>query len=208
VTSTWRRPADLLGRSCRLNGEPWSRMGAVDHLLADGERIHLVTREHGVVLLGAFLRATATLLVVGGAAYELSGVHSLGLVPVVSALLAGVVSVRVLLRLIATVARWYSRRLIVTDRKVILLQGPLARRVTALPLRMVDEIEVRRSGALGRCGALLVTSSGRRAPLLGLRRLPQPDLVMGLVLGLSGELREHSLRPARAAGRRDVLVTR
>ena len=56
-------------------------MRSVDHLLRPDERIRLVSREHGVVLVGAFIRATLTLVVVGGLAYELAGVRSIGVLP-------------------------------------------------------------------------------------------------------------------------------
>jgi hypothetical protein len=170
-------------------------MRSVDHLLADGERIHLVTREHGVVLVGAFVRATVTLAIAGGLAYELAPTRSLGPVPLVVAICAGLVASLALLRLVRRVAVWQGRRLVVTDRKVLLVSGALTRRVTALPLASIDGIEVRRVGALGpRCGALLLSANGRRCVLFGLRRVPHPERVMALMLHLAGEVRERRPR--------------
>ena len=168
-------------------------MRSVDHLLRPDERIRLVSREHGVVLVGAFIRATLTLAVVGGLAYELAGVRSMGVVPTAVAVLAGVIAVLALTRLCRRVGRWHGRRLVVTDRKLILVSGALGRRVTALPLAAIDQVEVRRVHALGpRCGAVMITVGGRRSPLFGLRRLPHPERMMGLIMTLAADARSHA----------------
>ena len=70
---------------------------------------------------------------VGGLAYELAGVRSMGVLPTAVAVLAGVIAVLALTRLCRRVGRWHGRRLVVTDRKLILVSGALGRRVTALP---------------------------------------------------------------------------
>ena len=168
-------------------------MRSVDHLLRPDERIRLVSREHGVVLVGAFIRATLTLVVVGGLAYELAGVRSMGVLPTAVAVLAGVIAVLALTRLCRRVGRWHGRRLVVTDRKLILVSGALGRRVTALPLAAIDQVEVRRVRALGpRCGAVMITVGGRRSPLFGLRRLPHPERMMGLIMTLAADARSHA----------------
>ena len=182
-------------------------MRSLDHLLADGERIRLVTREHGVVLVGAFVRAAATLAVVGGLAYELAGTHSLGLLPLGGSVLAGGIAAVAMVRLVRRVAGWQARRLVVTDRKVMLLDGVLTRRVTALPLSALDGVEVRRVRALGpRCGALVISSNGRRAPLFGLRRVPRPERVAALLMHLSAGQRERRARPPATPAGTHALV--
>ena len=146
-----------------------------------------------MVLVGAFIRATLTLAVVGGLAYELAGVRSMGVLPTAVAVLAGVIAVLALTRLCRRVGRWHGRRLVVTDRKVILVSGALGRRVTALPLAAIDQVEVRRVRALGpRCGAVMITVGGRRSALFGLRRLPHPERMMGLIMTLAADARSHA----------------
>ena len=168
-------------------------MRSVDHLLRPDEHIRLVSREHGVVLVGAFIRAVVTLAIIGGLAYELAGVRSMGALPTAVAVLAGVIAVLALFRLARRVGRWHGRRLIVTDRKLILVSGTLGRRVTALPLAAIDQVEVRRVRALGpRCGAVMITVGGRRSALFGLRRLPNPERMMGLIMTLAADARSQA----------------
>lgn len=146
-----------------------------------------------MVLVGAFIRATLTLVVVGGLTYELAGVRSMGVLPTAVAVLAGVIAVLALTRLCRRVGSWHGRRLVVTDRKLILVSGALGRRVTALPLAAIDQVEVRRVRAPGpRCGAVMITVGGRRSALFGLRRLPHPERMMGLIMTLAADARSHA----------------
>jgi hypothetical protein len=65
--------------------------------------------------------------------------------------------------------------------------------VTALPLTAIDQVEVRRVRALGpRCGAVMITVGGRRSPLFGLRRLPHPERMMGVIMTLAADARSHA----------------
>jgi hypothetical protein len=161
-------------------------MAVLPRLLAPGERVHLVTREHGVALVPAFARAA--LGIAGAAALALAAGRSdrLGAGRVVVALAAAALAAWMLAGLVRVVGRWHTRRLVITDRRALLVQGGLARRVAVVPLAAIDAIEVRSTGPgrLLRYGGLVVTTHDRRALLHGLRRLPDPDLLFGLVLGL------------------------
>jgi hypothetical protein len=173
-------------------------MGAMASLLRPGERVHLVTREHGVVLVRPFLRAIITLAIAALAAHQVAGAEDLGLLPQAVAVVALVVSVLALLRLLGRVARWHTRRLVVTDRKVVLVSGLLHRRVTALPIAAVDEVAVsRRPSPTPRCGTVIVSTAGRRSTLMGVRRLPHPERVAMLLLRLSAEATTGERRAAR-----------
>ena len=48
-------------------------------------------------------------------------------------------------------------------------------------------------------GGVVVGTGGRRSLLFGLRRLPDPDLLLGLLLGLAEERAEDRLRWAPPA---------
>jgi len=161
-------------------------MSSIERVLAPDERVHLVTREHGVVLVPAFLRASLVLLGAGAVAVLVAGVGRLGVGRVAVAGIAGLLAAHALVRLIGRIHRWHMQQLVVTDRRMILFSGGLSRRVAAMPLDAIDAVEVRRPGG-GRVlhyGSLVVTAGQRRGALFGLRRLPDPDLLLGLVLGL------------------------
>jgi PH (Pleckstrin Homology) domain-containing protein len=178
-------------------------MSRVDRLVSSSERIHLVTREHGVVLLRPFLRSTLAVLLFGGGAYELAGSPAPAPVRWAAALLAGVVVAISMLGLLRRVSRWNARRLVVTDRRVLLTSGLLARRVSAVPLHALDDLQIHVSGAgrLLRYGCVVTSANGRRGPLFGLRRLPDPDLVFALLLGLDEEEWDDAPEPAPLGGR-------
>jgi Bacterial PH domain len=165
-------------------------MASLERLLAPEERVHLVTREHGMVLAPAFLRALAGLTALGLLAHAAAATGRLGPLRVGVAVVAGALALVVIARLLRAVTAWHVRRLVVTDRRALLLSGGLSRRVAVVPLDTIEEIAVRRSapGRLLRYGSLVVVASGRRGPLFGLRQVPDPDLVFGLVLGLDGRI--------------------
>jgi|tagenome__1003787_1003787.scaffolds.fasta_scaffold20929927_2 hypothetical protein len=167
-------------------------MRHIDHLLRDRERVLIVTREHGVVLVRPFLRAA---LVVGAAsamAVALAGARWMWPAPALLAAAAGLAALRAVARLALQVGRWHTRRLVVTDRKVMYVRGALRRRVSALSLAAVDDVEVaRRSRLLGiSCGGLVVYAGGRHGTLFGLRRLPHPDRLLSLLVSLIDDERE------------------
>jgi len=82
-----------------------------------------------------------------------------------------------------------GRRLVITDRRVLVTSGTLSRRVSSVPLHTLDDLYIHLSGAgrILRYGCVIVTAGGRRGPLLGFRRMPDPDLVFALLLGLEDE---------------------
>jgi membrane protein YdbS with pleckstrin-like domain len=182
-------------------------MAALDRLLAPDERLHLVTREHGVLLVPAFLRTMTGLAALAVVAVTAAGTGWLGPGRVAVAVAAGALAVWFLAGLVRAVVRWHTRRLMVTDRRMVLVQGALLRRVATLRLDAIDAIEVQSSGLgrLLRYGGLVVTTRAGRERLFDLRRVPDPDLVFGLVLGLDERIpataRRHLIAP-RAAGAR------
>jgi hypothetical protein len=162
-------------------------MHQIHRLMRPEEHVLLVTREHGAVLVAPFLRATATVSVASAAALALAGQRWLWPLPVVGAALAGLIAARAIVRLIRRVATWHARRLVLTDRKVMLVHGTLRRRVSALSLAAIDHVEVvRRWRLLGvSCGALVISAGSRRGTLFAMRRLPHPDRLMALLVELS-----------------------
>ena len=161
-------------------------MARAERLVSSQERIYLVTREHGVVLLRPFLRSALAVVLFGGAAFELAGAPVPSVVRWAGALMAAAIVSISMLGLLRRVGRWNARKLVVTDRRVLLTSGTLSRRVAAISLDDLYDLQIHVSGfgRLLRYGCVIANSNGRRAPLLGLRRLPDPDLIFALLLGL------------------------
>jgi hypothetical protein len=184
-------------------------MPPLERLLARDEYVHLVSREHEVVLVGPFVRACVVLT---ACAYTAVRVAASG-VPLPLRVLAvgvlGVIAVRTLLRLARAVGRWQRRVLVVTDRRALLLHGGISRRVAALPLEAIHDLEIVRArpGWVLHYGGLVVSTGGRRDLMFGLRRLPDPDLLFGLLLGLADDLPEPSSPPRRRLTPGGVPVT-
>jgi Bacterial PH domain len=172
-------------------------MPPIDRLLARDEHVHLVSREHEVVLVGPFLRAC---IVLTACAYTSVRVAASG-APLPLRVLAvgvlGVIAVRTLARLARAVGGWQRRVLVVTDRRALLVHGGISRRVAALPLDAIHDLEIVRArpGWVLHYGGLVVSTGGRRDLMFGLRRLPDPDLLFGLLLGLADDLPEPSSPP-------------
>ncbi len=184
-------------------------MPPLERLLARDEHVHLVSREHEVVLVGPFLRACVVLT---ACAYTAVRVAASG-VPLPLRVLAvgvlGVIAVRTLVRLARAVGRWQRRILVVTDRRALLVHGGISRRVAALPLDAIHDLEIVRARPrwMLHYGGLVVSTGGRRDLMFGLRRLPDPDLLFGLLLGLADDLPEPSLPPRRRLTPGGVPVT-
>jgi hypothetical protein len=172
-------------------------MPPIDRLLARDEHVHLVSREHEIVLVGPFVRACVVLT---ACAYTAVRAAASG-VPLPLRVLAvgvlGVLAVRALVRLARAVGRWQRRMLVVTDRRALLVHGGISRRVAALPLDAIHDLEIVRArpGWMLHYGGLIVSTGGRRDLMFGLRRLPDPDLLFGLLLGLADDLPELSPPP-------------
>jgi hypothetical protein len=182
-------------------------MTSASRLVAADERIHLVTREHGVVLLRPFLRAALAIGLFGGGAYEVSGSPAPGPVRWAAAVLALVVVTISMTGLVRRVLRWHTRRLVVTDHRAILVAGFLRRRIASVSLDGISDLSIGMSGPgrVLRYGTVQIAANGRRGALFGLRRLPDPDLVMALLLGLSEPPRGHGSRHER--GRREAELS-
>jgi membrane protein YdbS with pleckstrin-like domain len=164
-------------------------MAPIDRLLAPGERVHLMSREHGVVLVRPFVGAAVVVAAAAAVAIAVAGQQALGPFRIVLAVAAALAAARALLHLVRAVARWQRRMLVVTDRRLVLFAGGLAQQAAVVPLHAITDIEIVRppAGRMLHYGGVVVSSGGRRGLLFGLRRLPDPDLLLGLLFGLAEE---------------------
>ncbi|MCW2924825.1 MAG: hypothetical protein JWM98_2229 [Thermoleophilia bacterium] len=182
------RPAARLRR--RGRGSSLAR-----YLGADEQPI-LVTRQHPLALARAATRALGLLAPLALAAWGIAGVEALRgdvgtwFVRVLVLAMLGVV-----LGLAWRVVEWEFERVVVTNEKVIHLEGVVARRIASTPVTKVSEFTVRQP-LLGRMfdyGMLVVdVPGGRDQALHGLSFLPDPTGVYRLVsdLGRRGRVQE------------------
>ncbi|HEY3766527.1 MAG TPA: PH domain-containing protein [Gaiellales bacterium] len=179
-------------------------MAQIDRLLVPGEHVHLMSREHGIVLAAPFVRTAVVLAAAAAAAILAAGLPVPAPIRLVPVLVAAVVAASVLLGLARTVARWQRRLLVVTDSRVLLMAGAAGRRAAIVPLAAIRDIEIvcPAAGRMLHYGGVVVRIGGRREPLFGLRRLRDPDLVLGLLLGLADDIpaARPRNRPAPASG--------
>jgi hypothetical protein len=151
--------------------------------LVPGELFIYTSRRHTVVLSNP-LAVFAGSLVLGGVAasqsHRLPAAH-LGLVGAGIALLGT-------LFFALRAWRWALTRYVITNERILLIEGLIARRITALPLRLVvDTTYLRTIGGrlFGYCN-LELNLSGHPG-LRCLTRLPSPDRVYSLIVGLLSE---------------------
>jgi len=171
-------------------------MAQIDRLLHPDEHVHLVSREHGIVLVWPFLRAAIILALAAAAAIAAAGLDLPPAIRLVPVLAAAAIAAGALLRVVRVVARWQRRMLVVTDQRALLLAGGLGARAAIVPLHAIGDVEVfaPAAGGMLHYGGVVVGTGGRRSLLFGLRRLPDPDLLLGLLLGLAEERAEERPR--------------
>src|SRR5579859_725567 len=115
-------------------------MGATHRYLTPGEQLVYVTRRHTVVL-GNALVALVVAIVVGlylaAQAHRQPAAH-LGEIGAGLAALGGGYFVW-------RAWEWWLTRYVITDERIVLIEGLVARRIKALPLRLVIDTTYRRT---------------------------------------------------------------
>jgi hypothetical protein len=150
-------------------------MGYVDELLAPGERVMLRTRRHWVVLLrwvgGALLLAVLGLAMASMFGLFVGGYQGAGIGAWVGGALA---LVGVLLALPAWL-RWWSELYLVTDRRVIQVEGVLHKRSLDSGLAKVNDVRLMQSlsGRLLGYGTLEIITAAESG-INRLDELPRP----------------------------------
>lgn len=126
-------------------------MGYLERLLARNERIVIVTRQHWIVLLGTILLNgfIAGLLLVGvGLALTLLTAAAPVIAPIVAIALA-VLLLYPLLRVVIDILQWWNEQYVVTNRRVIQLEGVIKKNTTDSSLEKINDVKLVQS-ALGR----------------------------------------------------------
>ena len=155
-------------------------MGTLVRYLTPGERLIYASRRHTVVLSNSFAVFLVSLVlgVVAAAQSHRWPAAHLGLVGAGIALLGT-------LFFAWRAGHWALTRYVITNERILLIEGLIARRITALPLRLVIDTTYRRTIAgriLGYCN-LELNLSGHPG-LRSLTRVPNADRVYALILRL------------------------
>jgi membrane protein YdbS with pleckstrin-like domain len=147
----------------RANREPGRR-----YLLASERRV-VVVRRHPAVLLGAVAKVVLILLA-GGYLYASTAVAPTQAVVIVGMIVAHV-------WLLWKLARWYVDRFIVTDRRIMLVSGIVARKVAMMPMAKLTDMSYERStiGVLLGYGTFVLESAGQDQALSRISYVPSPD---------------------------------
>jgi uncharacterized membrane protein YdbT with pleckstrin-like domain len=167
-------------------------MGTLVRYLTPGERLIYASRRHTVVLSNSFAVFLVSLVlgvVVAAQSHRWPAAH-LGLVGAGIALLGT-------LFFAWRVGHWALTRYVITNERILLIEGVIARRITALPLRLVIDTTYRRTIAgriLGYCN-LELNLSGHPG-LRSLTRVPNADRVYALILRLLSGHEEELLKEA------------
>lgn len=162
-----------------MPGAPASR--GVGRYLARDEHIVFMLRRHTVVLGNVVLIWLAALAAGVGAGLlsgRLPGWH-LGVVGGWIVLAgAGFLGWRTF--------DWWLTHYVITDERVLLVEGVVARRVRAVPLSKVTHTDYRRSvfGRIFGYGDLILDSPGGASGLRELTSIPRPDDIYRLIMSL------------------------
>ncbi len=148
-------------------------MAYIDHLLGRGEQILYVARLHLFVLIANILTELAliALLVAAGVASHMAfdtttltfgGITASNLI----LLICIGISVAVLLSSFLDFLRWNSEQHVVTDRRLLQVQGVLSKRVHDVALEKISDVTLHQgfSGRLLNFGTVTVFTSGDSGP--------------------------------------------
>lgn len=163
-----------------------SPYATVERYLAHGERVIYILRRHTVVLesaVGIWLLALALGVGAGAVSSRVPSWH-LGVIGGWIVLAgAGVLAFKTW--------AWWQARYVITNERVLLVEGVLNRRVRAIPLSKVTHTDFNRSffGRMFGYGQLALDSpGGSQNGLRELTSIPKPDeiyrLIMSLVAGV------------------------
>lgn len=159
-----------------------SGLRGIARYLAPGEEIRYVSRRHLVVLVKPFVMWLLTLLVVGSISLLLTQGAP---VPILDT--AGlIVSLAVTFYFAFRVLQWWKDRYVITGQRVLLIEGIISVKVTAVSLSRVTETSFARSlwGRIFGYGDLKLDSAGEQLGLATLKYLPKPEAQYRLITSL------------------------
>lgn len=158
------------------------RLSGFDKYLASGEKVMFSCRQHPVILVKPVVLWVLAILVGSLVGFASSPSTSQGFTD----RLAGFLVLGITVYSAVKVAQWWWARYVVTDQRVLFVEGIIARKVSSVPLEKVTDTTFSRTvwGRLIGYGDLLLDSPGERPGLDTLFHLPKPDEVYRLVASL------------------------
>lgn len=138
-------------------------MSYLDELMGEGETILFQTRQHWFVVFARVVGEFMLLLLLGAAAavarrtWQPNGR--------LIALVAGIVALVLLLSALRDILRWLNEQFVVTDRRVLQLQGVLTKNVLDSSLEKINDVELRQSflGRLFNYGSIEILTASQEA---------------------------------------------
>jgi uncharacterized membrane protein YdbT with pleckstrin-like domain len=154
--------------------------GSIGKYLLPYERHVISVREHPVVLVWRALAVLAGLALAGWLSNSVANGNTTTIV------IIWLLWLVVLIWLVARIVEWWVHYFVVTSRRLVLATGVLRRRVNALPLDKITDIEFQQTqtGRLFRYGQFEVFSAGQDPRMKTFRFLPFPDQLYLEVSGL------------------------
>lgn len=161
------------------------RPRGIDRYLSPAERVIHSCRRHPIVLVRPVLYWMLALVLGAGIGFFLSPRAQDSFADSVAGWVVLGFSAYCLIR----VAQWWIARYVITDQRVLLIEGLVNVRVSAIPLAKVTDTTFSRSlaGRLFGYGDLLLDSPGEHPGISTLTCLPRPDelyrLIASIVVG-------------------------
>lgn len=158
------------------------RLRGASRYLASGERILLTTRRHPVLLMKPILVWMATLIVTGLISFVITEGNP---IPVVDQIVLAL-SLAATGYLVYKAMVWWKSYYVVTDERVLLLEGLISVNVSAVRLARVAETSFNRSipGRIFGYGDLKLDAAGEQLSLAALTYLPRAEEVYRLITRL------------------------
>jgi uncharacterized membrane protein YdbT with pleckstrin-like domain len=153
---------------------------SVGKFLLPYEKHVISVREHPLVLVPRALAVLAGLALAGWLSNSVAHGNTTAIVIIWLLWLA------VLIWLVARIVDWWVHYFVVTSKRLVLATGVLLRRVNAIPLDKITDIEFRQTqtGRLFRYGEFEVFSPGQDPRMKTFSFLPYPDQLYLEVSGL------------------------
>jgi membrane protein YdbS with pleckstrin-like domain len=168
----------LLRKEVALNDEtPYSKYS---RFLAGSERVVYTCRRHPIVMWKAILVWVGTVVAVMFLAMH-DGSHG----PVDS--VGGLVFLLVSVYLAGQIAEWWVANYVITNKRVIKVEGIVSRRISTIPLGKITDTSYRRDwlGRLLGYGDMVLDTPGQDKYLPMLYKLPNPDRVYQTIMSIA-----------------------